>query len=46
LSELHARRAELPELRGKVLASLERFPTWDECSRRMLEIYARIVRSA
>jgi glycosyltransferase involved in cell wall biosynthesis len=46
LSELHERRAEWPELRGQVLASLDRFPTWDECSRRMLEIYARIARSA
>jgi glycosyltransferase involved in cell wall biosynthesis len=44
LSELHERRAELPELRGRVLASLDRFPTWDECSRRMLEIYGQIAR--
>ena len=39
LIELHRRRSELPAMRGDVLASLDGFPTWNECSRRLLAIY-------
>ena len=33
-------------LRGNARASLARFPTWDECSRRMLAVYGQIARNA
>lgn len=39
---LHRRRAELPAMRRDVLASLDGFPTWNECSRRLLAIYESI----
>lgn len=44
LSTLHEGRAELPEWRGRALDSLARFPTWDQVSERMLEIYGQIAR--
>lgn len=44
LTEFHERRAELPEWRRRVRASLARFPTWDECGARMMAIYEEIAR--
>ncbi|MGZ8219320.1 glycosyltransferase family 4 protein [Methylomagnum sp.] len=45
LAEFHERRAELPEWRRRVRASLTRFPTWDECGTRMMDIYEDIARA-
>ncbi|MDD5035508.1 MAG: glycosyltransferase family 4 protein [Methylococcaceae bacterium] len=42
LQELAERSAELPQWRHNARLSLERFPTWDECSGRMLAIYEQI----
>lgn len=42
LRELHRRRSELPEMRETVLASLQDFPTWDQCSERLLAVYESI----
>lgn len=42
MEEIYRRRMELPEWRARVLDSLTRFPTWEQCSLRMLEIYERI----
>jgi glycosyltransferase involved in cell wall biosynthesis len=39
LGTIEARRDELPALRSRVLGSLAAMPTWDECSRRLLEVY-------
>lgn len=44
LAEFHGRRAELPEWRRRVRASLARFPTWDECAARMMAVYEEIAR--
>jgi glycosyltransferase involved in cell wall biosynthesis len=46
LAELHERRVELPDWRRRARASLARFPTWDQVSERMLDIYEQIARSA
>lgn len=46
MDAVYARRAEMPEWRGRVLNSLARFPTWDECSLRVLRLYEQIARSA
>ena len=42
LREIHELRGELPRLRSKVLASLRRFPTWDEISLRLRETYEAV----
>ena len=44
LAEFHQRRAEWPEWRRRARASLARFPTWDECSARMMAVYEEIAR--
>jgi glycosyltransferase involved in cell wall biosynthesis len=42
LRELHRRRSELPTMRETVRASLQDFPTWDQCSERLLAVYESI----
>lgn len=42
MQSLAHERARLPALRANARASLRRFPTWDECSGRMLAIYQQI----
>jgi glycosyltransferase involved in cell wall biosynthesis len=36
---LHAARSSLAEARRRVLDSLSRMPTWNECSRRLVDVY-------
>jgi len=44
LQGLAGQTEAMPILRGNARASLARFPTWDECSRRMLAVYGQIAR--
>ena len=46
LQGLAGQAERIPVLSGNARASLARFPTWDECSARMLEVYRQIARNA